>query len=458
MLLPEKKEREYRFRLALRIGLPIFALVVALVSHTLIRNYATLESSFYVEAVLLLAFSIYFIFYLIYSGFSVKITDDISKTFTREYLYKYLNKEINENSSYTLILISINNLSDINIQYGIKNGDKVLKNVVQWVNQYLKNQDIENYPFGHIKGGDFIIGLKGKKDRYETILELLYLKSSELKIDNIEVKISGAITDTDYSQNLDYMIENLFEIQDKTKHQKEDILNPSEVESLVINAINNRDLIVMTQDVIKDDKSVFKECFVKLNTPSNKPLFPKRYMKVINKLGLGVEYDRVVLEYIIKNLPAKHKYAINISPTSLRNDTFLSKCKELLNDNSTKIMFVISENEYYSYTNRFNNIINSLRKNGVEIVIDRVGSIHSSFLYLRELDIDIIRFDTYYSNNTKISQNISIIKGFNHMAHDLGIKTWIKNIEDEETLTYIKNNIDIDFIQGKYLSKMESIK
>ena len=80
MLLPQTKEREHRFKLALRMGLPIFALIVALISHTLIENHDTLQVSFYVEAILLLVFSIYFILYLIYSGYEVKITDDITKT------------------------------------------------------------------------------------------------------------------------------------------------------------------------------------------------------------------------------------------------------------------------------------------------------------------------------------------------------------------------------------------
>jgi len=39
MSLPQTKEREYRFKLALRMGLPIFALILALISNTLITIY-----------------------------------------------------------------------------------------------------------------------------------------------------------------------------------------------------------------------------------------------------------------------------------------------------------------------------------------------------------------------------------------------------------------------------------
>jgi len=461
MLLSQIKEREYRFKLALRMGLPIFALVLALIFHTLITNYTTLQTSFYVEAVLLLLVSIYFIFFLIYRGFDAKITDSVTKTFTREYLYQYLQKEIQKKEEFTLILISIDNLNDINTLYGIKNGDKVLQYVIHWIDQYFKKEGIENYPIGHIKGGDFVIGLEGFKDKYNMLLELLCLKSNELYVDDIEIKISGAITDTGYSNDLNYLIENLFDLQNENKNMKykeEETINPNELELLVTDAIENKNLLIMSQKVYSNSgDAVFKECYIKLKGQNNKIIHPKTYLKVINKLGLGVRFDLIVLEEILKNFQfEKNIYAINILPTSLRNDKFLAKTKKLLKEfANTQVMFVLNEMQYYSYTSRYNSIIKSLKSLDVLIAIDRLGSIHTSFLYLRELDIDVVRFDTYYSNNEKLSQNRSIIDGFNVMAHEKGVKTWIKNIEDEATHILIKE-MGIDYVEGKYFSGIQN--
>lgn len=463
MLLPQTKEREYRFKLALRIGLPIFALVLILISSTLITTYESLHLSFYIESIFLLAFSIYFILYIIYSGFNVKITDDVSKTFTREYLYNYLKKEIKNKKEYTLILITIENLHDINTTYGLKNGDKTLFKVAKWIGKYIENEKIFNFPLGHIKGGDFIIGLEGTKEKYKTMLGLLCLKSAEFKVDNIEVKISGALTDTSYSHELHYIVENLFELQEKNKKIKsqynEEEIDPSELESYIINAINDKDIKVSTQNIYEEDEIVYKECFVKLKISNGKLLYPKSYTKVINKLGLSVAFDLIVLEHAIVNytLNSDDIYAINISPTSIRNENFLFYAKELLKDNNIpkkKIMFILSEQEYYSHTSRYNSIINSLRALGVFIAIDRIGSIHASFLYLRELDIDVIRFDSYYSKEIKDEKNHSIISGFNTMAQKKGIKTWIKNIEDVESYEIAKK-MKINFIQGKYLADLQ---
>ena len=459
MLLPQTKEREYRFKLALRMGLPIFALIIAFVSHTLISNYETLQSSFFSEAILLVLVSIYFIFYLIYNGFKVKITDDISGTFTREYLYEYLKKEIQNKKDYTLILISIDNLSDINNIYGIKNGDKILQEVVKSLAAYFKKEGIENFPIGHIKGGDFIIGLEGSYDKYLHTIDMLCLKFSDFKIDNIEVKLSSAIVDTHYSQDLDYLMEYLFELLEKNKDSKNGFkteeINPNELEASVIKAIKNKSLVTMSQDIFENGKVVLRECFIKLQTDT-KMIFPKTYLKVINKLGLGIDFDLMVLEDIAQKCHNNDiRCAINISPTSLRNDTFLLRVREILEQNNVKIMFVLSEMEYYSHISKYKRIIESLQSLGITFTIDRLGSIHTSFLYLRELPVDAVRFDTYYSKEEKLQAHRSIIEGFCTMAHSKGIKTWIKNIETQEAYELAKE-YKIDYIQGKYLSNLEN--
>ncbi|MBA1437637.1 MAG: GGDEF domain-containing protein [Epsilonproteobacteria bacterium] len=461
MLLPQTIEREYRFRLALRMGLPIFALIVALISHTLITNYSTLKPSFYLEALLLVVFSIYFIFYLIYRGSDVKITDDVTKTFTREYLYKYLLRGIQQKKEYTLLLISIDNLNDINNLYGIKNGDRVLQEVAHWIAKYLKDEGIEGYPIGHIKGGDFVLGLPGDKGKYRAVMDIMCLKAESFKVGNIEVKISGAITDTNYSKEINYLIEHLFEKQENIRYQKQESrsenIDPNELESLVIAAIKNNNIAVSTQKVYGSDECI-EECFVKLKDSSDRYIFPKKYIKVINKLGLGVSFDLMVLEYILQNSNTfGKKIALNIFPTSLRDETFLARLKELMQSSKDiSFVFILFEMEYYAHTDRYNALLRLLRGYNISIVIDRVGSIHTSFLYLRELDIDFIRYDSYYSSFERLDKNRNIIKGFNTIAHEKGVKSWVKNIEDTQSYQLAKE-LEIDFVQGKYLSELENI-
>jgi len=465
MLLPETIEREYRFRLALRMGLPIFGLILALISSTLITTYESLQPTFYVGSILLLTFSIYFILFLIYRGFDVIITEPTSKIFTREYLYKYLQEDIQKKDKYTLILISIDNLHHINNQYGIKNGDKVIREVAKYLGQYFIDKKINNFPLGHIAGADFVIGLDGSSEEYKTLLELLCLKSSEFKVDDIEVNLTGSMIDTSFSINLDFMIEKLFELQEENRTKnivvEKQMINPNDLESYVINAIQSESLSITTQDIFEDNKSVIKECFFKLKSANGKILHPKSYMKVINKLGLTSQYDIMILQKTILNCLDEDNtiHAISIAPTSLRNHDFLAKAKEILRDNPDaygRVIFILSETEYYSHIDRYNAILKSLNNLGVKIAIDRLGSIHTSFLYLRDLEIDIVRFDTYYTKDIKNKKNKDIIEGFNLMAHSRGVKTWMRLVENQDVLDYA-NKIGVDYTQGKALAPLIKI-
>jgi EAL domain-containing protein (putative c-di-GMP-specific phosphodiesterase class I) len=109
----------------------------------------------------------------------------------------------------------------------------------------------------------------------------------------------------------------------------------------------------------------------------------------------------------------------------------------------------LSETQYYPNIDRFNAILKTLKELGVLIVIDRLGAINTSFLYLRDLDIDIVRFDPFYIKD--IHKYKPIISGYNIMSHLKGIKTWIKMIEDEDTKNLVKE-LKIDYMQGRYLA------
>ncbi|NPA58999.1 MAG: EAL domain-containing protein, partial [Epsilonproteobacteria bacterium] len=102
---------------------------------------------------------------------------------------------------------------------------------------------------------------------------------------------------------------------------------------------------------------------------------------------------------------------------------------------------------------RYNNILKMFRDMGVLIAIDRLGAIHTSFLYLRDLDIDIVRFDSSYTKDITNKKYKDIVDGFNIMAHKKGVKTWIKMVESKDIYGVTKE-LDIDYAQGKYLALM----
>ncbi|MDQ7060583.1 MAG: EAL domain-containing protein [Sulfurimonas sp.] len=151
----------------------------------------------------------------------------------------------------------------------------------------------------------------------------------------------------------------------KSIYEKE-LISPTDLESFVIDAIKNERVENRTQNIYEKDTLIMKEFFSKLIDSNGKVIHPKSYMKVVNKLGLTAQYDYLVLKSIIKmSLKKEELFCLSIHPTSLRNSAFLEKVKNILNDNEEvrgKIVFIITEVEYYSNCTKYNYTLQSLRK------------------------------------------------------------------------------------------------
>lgn len=461
MFLPQTKEREHRFILAIRMVLPIFLLLITYFIYVIFSEYQTTSLSFFISLIFILIISIYFTFFLIYNGLNTKIIDNISGAFNREYMYDYLNKQIKKEKIYTLILINIDNISEINSRYGINNGDKILSEMVIWINKYISSKNINNFPIGHMRGSSFIIGLKGKKDKYKSILELMCLKSEDFKIDDIEIQISGSIVDTVNSTNLDELFENLFEMQSKNRESKT-IINldeniPQDYDLTIKNALENKNIVITSQKVYQNNQEIFEEVFIKLKDEEGKILHPKNYLKILDKLRIMSEYDLLAIKTVIKLSQNQKSYALQISPTTLRNNTYFYKIKELIKDKNLKLIFIISENEYYQQIDRFNNILQELRELGIKIAIDRVGLLNTSFLYFKNLKVDMIRFSSSLVKDIDDGKNLIIIDGFCKMAKSVEVFSWVKLVEDEQRYKKLEK-VGLDFFQGKFLANIKEEK
>ena len=466
MLLPQEKERAQRFKLALRMGTPISLLFLLILLSFFSFGDGQIPTFFLVIAVSSFGVMIYYIFYLIYQGQQERITDPITHTFSREYLIHYFKRKI-KRGEYTILLVSVRNLPEINSRYGVKKGDKVLYEVGQWIGEFFSEKEIDRFPIGHYKGSDFLIGLEGTKEPYQNLLDLMCLKFQNRMIDEIEISLSSAIIDTKYSQDLDQLITRLFDISDeKLAHQlqsDEDELDPTALEASVLKAIQKHSFSLMFQIVEEKGKASMLEASVKLINDEGKIIHQNKFIPLIHRLGLTRTFDEMILEKIVKlseNVPHDIILAFSLSPSSVRNSAFLERALTLLSNNESargRIMFILSENEYYDHPKRYNELLQAYRRLGIFIAIDHFGAFKSTMTFLKELKVDVLRFDNSYGKHIKEKEYQNIVKGLNIVAQGLGLKSWIRMIDDDDKVKIVRK-LGIDFAQGNYLGKISALE
>lgn len=459
MIYTEEKERSYRFALALRMGLPIFFFSAVTLFALFTRPYTTLQSLI-ILSIILLSVMIYFIFYLIYQSSQESITDPTTHTFLPDYFFKLFNKALSQKPQ-TLIMVNIENLWSINERYGIKNGDIILRNTVLRVNEFFNGKGIEKLPICRYKGGEFLLFFPGEKEEYTPLVELLLSKYQNHVDNEIEIHLEATVVDTRLSGDIDMLIGRLYELyHDRLNTEKEEIYSINELEKEIERALDEKRISIGFWPVCCD-KDVLYDTTVKLIDSEGKFIHQSRYVPVLNRLNAMRKFESEVLEMAGSIADENQiRIVVSISSVTLRNPHFFELAVTLFErypNARNKITLMFEEKEYCHQFERFRQQIAHYRKAGYSIAIDRLGGYHTTMLYLKELQVDIARFDMLYSRHIKEAGYQNIIQGLNLSAHLCGAKTWISMIEDDNA-DRLAQSLKINYRQGNYLGKILTLE
>ncbi len=460
MLYSESKERENRFKISLKIGFPF--LVLALIFFYIFKISSNDIESFILFTVLVPIY-IYYIFYLIHSGFKSTLIDPITKTFARKEILEAIKKTQNKNHESTIILIIIDNIVDINERYGVSNADEILKIFCEKLDIFFKNYNFKDIAIGRYSGGHFLVVLKGRKKELKHLITIFEKELKNVGINDIEVKIDFSLISSNYDKNINNIIKKLFSLIDLDE-EKSDI-KPNEFEDIVYNAIEHEKFIFkyqLLQNVDKKD-NIF-EVLTKIYSKEEGVLSRGQIQKVVNHLGREMQFDKKVISILLKELESidfKDKLvSLKLSPVSLRNTEFRQFITEIFYKSSLKpenFVLVFSENRAYKEINRFKEILNQYKKYGFKIAIDNFGGNNCSLEYIKKLPIDIVKFDIEFTKNIEDEKYKKMVKSYIELLHSLHIKAVIKFIDKEKIYKQVKN-FGFDYIQGFIISKPKNLK
>ncbi len=463
MLLSELEERGRRFKLALRAGIPVLILSFLVFYTTLSTNETitfSLQNVFLIVAITFI--TIYFIYFLMNASVKETLLDQATQGFNQ----KAFAKRLQDSKPKTLALIIIKNLSTISQNYGDGEVDAVLYTIIQKLNLKFQQEGLDKALIGRRYGAEFIIALDEKHADLEKILK--EFTQENVIINNIEVDYTFAIvtnTGKDFQQiilQLKDIIATQFEknVKEKNIPVTKDAAEISNMEKAIIASIKNNNLLLSFRPLLNTKNNVIDiyEIAAKLNAEQVGNILPRVYLPVINRLGLGREYDFTLLKHIVDLLPLVDKsisFTFNLSPFSLRDPSFQEKFFSYLDQKEidpSRLIIQLYERKTHHNIGGYLKTLNSFRAKGVRICIDNFGSSNASMEYMKHFKFDMVQFDRDYVTNLHDETSYAMLESLSRMSKDLHIITVAKWV-DKDTQKEKLKALGIDYLQGFGISK-----
>ena len=462
MLLSQKEERGRRFTLALRAGMPVLILVF-LVFYTTMYQEDT--SNISIKDITLLAAITFIAIYFIYFLMNLSVQETMIDQITQGFNTKTFVKKLQDYKPKSIACLNIENLSSLSENYSSDQIDNLLYTISRKLNLIFKQNALDAVLIGRGRGSEFLIALNENHENIQTILETL--TEENRRINNIEVDYKFAII-TNTNEDFEKAILQLRDIiasqssPDKEKHTQniKDASELSSIEKDVITTIQKKKLLLSfrpLQNTSSDTIDTY-EIAVKLNSDTHQDILPRVYLPIINRLGLGRDYDLTLIKHVIDLLPLVDdtiSFTFNLSPFSLRDNSFQEKLFAYLDEKKidpSRLIIQLYERKTHHDLSGYLNTLKSFRSHGIRICIDNFGSSNASMEYMKHFKFDMVQFDRDYVTDLEDETTYAMLHSLIDMAKNLHVQTVAKWVDNETQKKKLKT-LGIDYIQGFGVSK-----
>ena len=461
MLLSEIQERERRFKLALRAGIPVVLLISLVLYSTFFKDNSlkfNMENGIIMAAILFI--TVYFIYFLI----DISVKETLIDQATQGYNEKAFIAQLEAYKPNTLIMIIIKNLSTISENYSTEDVDLLLYNIVHKLNQELSRQGYSKALIARRYGAEFLIAVDENRDDIQKIFEN-FIENNKM-INKIALDYQFAVitnTDKELEKDIVYLKDIMatqFQGNSKTVQHSKDAKEVSETENCIIHSIKEKKILLSFRPLVstKNDVIDIYEISAKLTSDKIGDILPRVYLPIVNRLGLGREYDITLVKHIIELLPLIDEsisLSFNLSPFSLRDENFQKQFFDYLtksNVTPSRLIIELYERKTHHDLSGYLKTLNKFRKKGIRIAIDNFGSSSASMEYMKHFNFDIVQFDRDYVTKLDDANTYAMLSSMVSMTKELHITTVAKWVDKEIQKNKLKI-LGIDYLQGFGIAK-----
>ena len=190
---------------------------------------------------------------------------------------------------------------------------------------------------------------------------------------------------------------------------------------------------------------------------------PGAFLAAANRYNLATAIDRWVLGRVVDwfgrhgdCLEETELCAVNLSAAAVADDSFLDFVTGLLDRSgfpARKLCFEISESAAASAMAHAARFMQAMKARGCRIALDDFGSGLSSFAFLKELPVDMVKIDgSFVRQITASDVDRTLVRSVHEVATSMGKQTVAEHVESAAAVLALRE-IGVDFLQGFHIAR-----
>lgn len=410
--------------------------------------------------------------------------DPLTNMFNRRRFSEELEQVLSRAERYrhpgALLFFDLDRFKYINDTSGHQAGDALLKMVASMLAQTIRADDIT----GRLGGDEFAIILPeinagGAIEVAKKVLD--QLGQAQLTINNRTHKISASIGIAlfpEHGANIHDLLAAadlamyqakamgrnawyLFSDKDRSRERIHTLVYWKE--KIEYSHLHDNFILYLQPIMhVKSKEISHYEVLLRMQDKDGTVLSPADFIPAAEHTGLIHAIDHMVLRKGIAQVARiyqagfKVSFSINLSAHAFNDPELLPILKEELTMHQMDpacVMFEITETAALEDLPGARGLMIEIKELGCGFVLDDFGVGFSSFYYLRELPVDVVKIDgSFIRNLSESSDDLILVNALCSVARGFGKKITAEFVESAEILSLIEK-MDIDYAQGYYIGK-----
>lgn len=229
-------------------------------------------------------------------------------------------------------------------------------------------------------------------------------------------------------------------------------------------AIKNNQLYLNYQPQVDADGQLCGlEALLRWKHPEKGFISPADFIPVAEETGQIVHLGKWVTTQACRDARMlmemgilRGRMAVNLSPLQFHRPGFLHSLEQILAQTGLPARYLeleLTEGILMRDSDSAIEILNAINALGVATAIDDFGTGFSSFSYLKNLPVDIIKIDRSFVDKVVTDdKDAAVCKGVIALAREMGLKVIAEGVETIDQVDYLKRN-GCEVFQGYYFAR-----